>query len=148
MWKTKIRQCYSGEYIVDSYYWKCYVRSGCSIISASVRTADRRNDRYCAFSEQIDRIIRFDVRCTDLILCAGGRIYFSWKEIRIYDYCKYIYLSNLPGVIRTDLCKCTFHRRYLAEYDILRAGNRSGAWKRHSYGSIHRRYGYSAVDFE
>ncbi|MFR8180312.1 MAG: YitT family protein [Dorea sp.] len=28
------------------------------------------------------------------------------------------------------------------------AGNRSGAWKRHSYGSIHRRYGYSAVDFE
>ncbi len=45
-------------------------------------------------------------------------------------------------------CKCTFHRRYLAEHDILRAGNRSGAWKRHSYGSIHRRYGYSAVDFE
>ena len=48
--------------IVDSYYWKCYVRSGRGIIPASVRTADRRNDRYCTFSEQIDRIIRFDVR--------------------------------------------------------------------------------------
>ena len=32
------------------------------IISVSVRAADRRNDRYCTFSEQIDRIIRFDVR--------------------------------------------------------------------------------------
>ena len=48
--------------IVDSYYWKCYVRSGRGIIPASVRAADRRNDRYCTFSEQIDRIIRFDVR--------------------------------------------------------------------------------------
>ena len=60
--KQKSDNVTAGNNIVDSYYWKRYVRSGRGIVPASVRTADRRNDRYCTFSEQIDRIIRFDVR--------------------------------------------------------------------------------------
>ena len=60
--KQKSDNVTAGNNIVDSYYWKFYVSSGRGIIPASVRAADRRNDRYCTFSEQIDRIIRFDVR--------------------------------------------------------------------------------------
>ena len=80
----------------------------------------------------------------NIVMLVVGFIFLGKK----FAFTTIVSTFNLPGVIRTDICKCTFHRRYLAEYDILRAGNRSGAWKRHSYGSIHRRYGYSAVDFE
>ena len=62
--------------------------------------------------------------------------------------CEKLGLPTSPYTSVEILSQKDLFRRYLAEHDILRAGNRSGAWKRHSYGSIHRRYGYSAVDFE
>ena len=73
---------------------------------------------------------------------------FSWKKFAFttivstftYPICLELFGQIFANVHFTD--------DIWVEYDILRAGNRSGAWKRHSYGSIHRRYGYSSVDFE
>ena len=45
--KQKSNSVTAGNNIVDSNYRKCFVCGGGSTIFASVRSADRRNDRNC-----------------------------------------------------------------------------------------------------
>lgn len=78
--KQKSDNVTAGNNIVDSYYWKCYVRSGRSIISASVRTADRRNDRYCTFSDRLTGLfVSMFVLGFNIVMLVVGFIFLGKK---------------------------------------------------------------------
>lgn len=78
--KQKSDNVTAGNNIVDSYYWKCYVRSGRGIIPASVRAADRRNDRYCTFSDRLTGLsVSMFVLGFNIVMLVVGFIFLGKK---------------------------------------------------------------------
>ena len=78
--KQKSDNVTAGNNIVDSYYWKRYVRSGRGIVPASVRTADRRNDRYCTFSDRLTGLsVSMFVLGFNIVMLVVGFIFLGKK---------------------------------------------------------------------
>ena len=98
----------AGNNIVDSYYWKCYVRSGRSIISVSVRAADRRNDRYCTFSDRLTGLsVSMFVLGFNIVMLVVGFIFLGKKfafttivSTFTYPICLELFGQGLGSVIR------------------------------------------------
>ena len=106
--KQKSDNVTAGNNIVDSYYWKCYVRSGRSIISVSVRAADRRNDRYCTFSDRLTGLsVSMFVLGFNIVMLVVGFIFLGKKfafttivSTFTYPICLELFGQGLGSVIR------------------------------------------------